>query len=239
MTRDIEPKTDDSESTRDRILRVAAEIFAEKGYHGASVAEIGEAAQIKRGGLYYHIGSKEELLYDLSKRHVEEALEDCRKVVETDLHPVEKLRALAHEHLRALVRRRAEVTVVLREMHSLTGRRAEQLRELRDQHQDLFRQVLEEGVQQGVFRTSDSIAVLGTLGMYNWSYIWFDSGIGSMDIGEIADRLTDIIIYGAKGNRREASREALTGTQLLASSKLSSRRGPSARAACWSPRPAA
>lgn len=196
MTKDIELKNDGSESTRDRILRVAAELFAEKGYHGTSVAEIGEAAQIKRGGLYYHIGSKEELLYDLSKRHVEEALENCRKIVETDLHPVEKLRALAHEHLRALVRRRAEVTVVLREMNSLTGKRAEQLRELRDQHQDLFRQVLEEGVQQKVFRTSDSIAVLGILGMYNWSYIWFDSGIGSMDIGEIADRLTDIIIYG-------------------------------------------
>jgi AcrR family transcriptional regulator len=200
LTKDIEPKNDDSESTRDRILRVAAELFAEKGYHGTSVAEIGEAAKIKRGGLYYHIGSKEELLYDLSKRHVEEALENCRKVVETDLHPVEKLRALAHEHLTALVRRRAEVTVVLREMNSLTGKRAEKLRELRDQHQDLFRQVLEEGVQQKVFRTSDSIAVLGILGMYNWSYIWFNSGSGSMDIGVIADRLTDIIIYGVLEN---------------------------------------
>jgi AcrR family transcriptional regulator len=206
LIKDIKPKTDNSESTRERILRVAAEIFAEKGYHGTSVAEIGDAAQIKRGGLYYHIGSKEELLFDLSKRHVEEALENCRKVVETDLHPVEKLRELAHEHLAALVRRRAEVTVVLREMHCLTGERAEQLRKLRDQHQDLFRQVLEEGVQQKVFRKSDSITVLGILGMYNWSYIWFDAENGSMDIEEIANQLTDMIIYGElERNQRVAT----------------------------------
>lgn len=185
-----------AETTRDRILRVAAEMFAQKGYHGTSVADLGTAAGIKRGALYYHIGSKEELLYDLSKRHVEEALGRCRRVVDSDLHPVEKLRMLAREHLAALVPRRAEVIVVIREMHALTGKRAEQLGQLRDEHQDLFRQVLDEGVTQGVFRSSDSVAVLGALGMYNWTYIWFDPAHGPLEIEKIADRLTDILIYG-------------------------------------------
>src|SRR5690349_17923944 len=96
------------ESTNERILRVAAEVFARKGYHGTGVAELGEAAGLKRGALYYHIGSKEDLLYNLSKRHVEEALSRGQKVVDSDLHPVEKLRALAREHVQTIAARRDE-----------------------------------------------------------------------------------------------------------------------------------
>ncbi|MGP4085538.1 TetR family transcriptional regulator [Streptomyces sp. KR55] len=184
------------ESTRDRILRVAAEMFAEKGFHGTGVAELGDAAGIKRGALYYHIGSKEDLLYDLSSRHVEEALGRGRKVVESDLRPIEKLRALVREHLATLAARRSEVTVVMREMHALTGDRAERLKQLRDAHQDLFRQVLEEGVKEGVFRSSDSVTVLAILGMLNWTYVWFDPEHGSLPIEKVADRLSDIFVYG-------------------------------------------
>src|SRR5699024_4611127 len=111
------------ETTSDRILRVAAEVFAMYGYHGTSVTQLGEAAGLQRGALYYHIGSKEELLYDLSRRHVEEALERGRTVVEAELPPLEKFRALARAHMETVAARQSEVLVVLREMHALTGER--------------------------------------------------------------------------------------------------------------------
>lgn len=184
------------ESTHERILRVAAEVFARKGYHGTGVAELGEAAGLKRGALYYHIGSKEDLLYNLSKRHVEEALERGKRVVDTDLHPVDKLRALAREHVQTIAARRDEVIVVLREMHALTGKRARQLAKLRDEHQKLFARVLQEGVEQGVFRTADHVTVLGVLGILNWTYVWFDPEKGPLTPEQVADRLTDIVVYG-------------------------------------------
>jgi AcrR family transcriptional regulator len=198
---------DSDESTHERILRVAAEVFARKGYHGTGVAELGEAAGIKRGALYYHIGSKEDLLYDLSKRHVEEALARGQAVVATDLHPVEKLRALAREHVRTIAARRHEVIVVMREMHALTGKRATQLQKLRDDYQDLFAQVLQEGVDQGVFRSADSVTVLGVLGMFNWTYVWLDEERGPLSAEKIADRLTDIVVYGELQAPRTSARK--------------------------------
>jgi AcrR family transcriptional regulator len=183
------------ETTRERILRKAADLFAERGFHGTGVAELGEAAGVKRGALYYHIGSKEDLLYDLSKRHVEEALFRGRAVLESDLPPVEKLRRLAHEHLSTVAARRAEVTVVMREMHALTGDRAAKLRALRDEHQALFRAVLQEGVAHGDFRTADSVAVLGILGALNWTYMWFDPTRG-LSVDALAERLTELILHG-------------------------------------------
>ena len=186
------------ESTNERILRVAAEVFARKGYHGTGVAELGEAAGLKRGALYYHIGSKEDLLYNLSKRHVEEALSRGQKVVDSDLHPVEKLRALAREHVQTIAARRDEVTVVMREMHALTGKRARQLTKLRDDYQKLFAQVLQEGVEQGVFRNADHVTVLGVIGMFNWTHVWLDIEQGPLTPEEVADRLTDVGVYGER-----------------------------------------
>jgi AcrR family transcriptional regulator len=183
------------ETTHDRILRVAAEVFAEKGYHGAGVAELGERAGIKRGALYYHIGSKEDLLFDLSKRHVEEALERGRAAVESTDDVVEKFRALAREHLRTLAARRPEVIVAEREMHALTGIRARKLKKLRHEYQELFEAVFAAGVEQGVFRTAEPLEVMGILGMLNYTYIWLDPK-GTVPVDEVADRLTDVILGG-------------------------------------------
>jgi AcrR family transcriptional regulator len=184
------------ESTHERILRVAAEIFARKGYHGTGVAELGAAAGIKRGALYYHIHSKEDLLYELSKRHVEEALERGRAVVDGDLAPVEKFRALAREHVSTIAARSDEVTVVICEMRALTGKRARQLTALRDEYENLFARVFQEGVVHGVFRNADRVTVLGVLGMFNWTHVWLRAERGLLQPEDIADRLADIVLQG-------------------------------------------
>ena len=189
------------ESTRERILRVAAEVFAKKGYHGTGVAELGEAAGLRRGALYYHITSKEDLLFDLSKRHVEEALTRGRPIVESSLPPIEKFRELAREHLDAVISRQAEVTVVLREMHALTGERAEELKRVREKYEALFTAVLHEGAQAGVFHEPDVVTTNAILGMYNSAHVWF-SPRGGLTARELADRLTDMVLAGIVIGRR-------------------------------------
>jgi AcrR family transcriptional regulator len=176
-------------------LRVAAEVFAEKGYHGTGVAELGEATGLQRGALYYHIKSKEDLLFDLSTRHVEEALQRGRPVVESDLPPVEKFRELAREHLDVVTSRQAEVTVVLREMHALTGERAESLKKLRAEYEELFATVLREGAKAGVFRKPDVLTTHAILGMYNSVHVWF-SPHARLTARALADRLSDVILDG-------------------------------------------
>jgi AcrR family transcriptional regulator len=191
-----------AESTRDRILRVAAEKFAEKGFHGTGVAELGDASGIKRGALYYHIGSKEDLLFHLSRRHVEEALVRGEAVVADAAGAVEKFRLLVREHLRTLAARRPEVTVVMREMHALTGDRAEQFKRLRARYEQLFATIMQEGVKEGVFRSADRIEVLGVLSMLNYTYVWLDPN-GPVPVDEIADRLTNLILHGTQLPERD------------------------------------
>lgn len=51
-----------AEETRERLLRAAADAFAQRGYDGTRVADIAVAADVSSGALYAHFGSKAELL---------------------------------------------------------------------------------------------------------------------------------------------------------------------------------
>jgi AcrR family transcriptional regulator len=55
--------------TRERLLRAAADVFAERGYDGTRVADIAAAAGVSNGALYAHFGSKADLLVAALRTH--------------------------------------------------------------------------------------------------------------------------------------------------------------------------
>lgn len=55
--------------TRARLLRAAADVFAQRGYDGTRVADIAAAAGVSNGALYAHFGSKAELLVAAIRAH--------------------------------------------------------------------------------------------------------------------------------------------------------------------------
>jgi AcrR family transcriptional regulator len=62
--------------TRERLLRAAADMFAERGYDGTRVADIAAAASVSNGALYAHFGSKAELLVAALRAHGRRILAD-------------------------------------------------------------------------------------------------------------------------------------------------------------------
>jgi len=62
--------------TRERLLRAAADMFAERGYDGTRVADIAAAAGLSNGALYAHFASKAELLVGALHAHGRRLLAD-------------------------------------------------------------------------------------------------------------------------------------------------------------------
>jgi AcrR family transcriptional regulator len=62
--------------TRERLLRAAADVFAERGYDGTRVADIAAAAGVSNGALYAHFASKADLLVDALRTHGRNMLAD-------------------------------------------------------------------------------------------------------------------------------------------------------------------
>ncbi|MEW1954079.1 TetR/AcrR family transcriptional regulator [Terrabacter sp. NPDC080008] len=67
------------QATRDRVLEAASEVFAERGFHGATVEDICERAGFTRGAFYSNFSSKDDLVVELSRRHSEALVERIRR----------------------------------------------------------------------------------------------------------------------------------------------------------------
>src|SRR5689334_24286331 len=65
-----------SAETRDRLLRAAADVFAERGYDGTRVADIAAVAGVSNGAMYAHFASKAELLAGALRTHGRRLLAD-------------------------------------------------------------------------------------------------------------------------------------------------------------------
>jgi AcrR family transcriptional regulator len=72
------------ELTRTALMDAAAEVFASRGFHGASLEEIAETAGFTRGAIYKNFASKEELFLAVLDRRIEQQLAQFSDVIESD-----------------------------------------------------------------------------------------------------------------------------------------------------------
>src|ERR1043166_5866833 len=90
----------------DAILRAAIDVFAERGFFNAQVADVARAAGVAAGTVYLYFKSKDDLLVSIFERGMREALAEGKQVVEGVDDPVERLRRVARMHLARLGRDR-------------------------------------------------------------------------------------------------------------------------------------
>src|SRR5437667_6210594 len=70
------------ELTRSALVDSAAELFAKRGFHAASLDDIAEAAGFTRGAIYSNFESKEELFFAVLERHVNTGLQAFARLME-------------------------------------------------------------------------------------------------------------------------------------------------------------
>lgn len=178
-----------------RIRREAAKLFARNGYDATGVAEIGEAVGMGRGALYHHIGSKEQLLFEIGISHVQEMVSTGEAILRLDLEPQQKFRELARQLMQAIADNLPELTVYFAEHRALTGQRRASALEMRAHFEQVWQAILEQGVEAAVFKTSDALAVKGILGTFNYSYLWLRPD-GEKTPVEVADFFCDMLLEG-------------------------------------------
>lgn len=148
------PGTDDA-STVDRLLVAAAHAFAAKGFHATTTRDIASGAGLSPAGVYVHFGSKEELLFNLSRSGHLSALELIRGAAQASPEPLQQL-AAAIRTFSAWHAEQFEVArVVQYEHHHLTPEHAAEVLTLRKDTDAVVRGILEAGVADGSFDIDD------------------------------------------------------------------------------------
>ncbi len=104
---------------RDRILREAISMFAERGFANAGMDEIGEAAGITGPGVYRHFANKQHILAEAVRVAADRLLERTREIVDGSADPATALRGLVAHLSRAAVEHPDLLGVLTRERHHL------------------------------------------------------------------------------------------------------------------------
>ncbi len=137
---------------REAILQAAIDVFAERGFFNAQVADIARSAGVAAGTVYLYFRGKDDLLLSIFERTIGDGLAAGRAAVADIRDPRERLRRVARLHLGRLGRNRSLAVVFqveLRQSKKFMERFSATL--LRD-YLGLLRAAIVDGQAEGVFR---------------------------------------------------------------------------------------
>jgi len=156
------------------IFEAIAKLFKEKGFYNTSIKDISESVGLKGGSLYYHITSKEDALFKICKDAIDTHLTNLEKAVNTDDDPKTKLIKVIENHIDYFTTNFYKTSVFLIETKALGVEYQKQYIKKRDRFESHIRQVLREGIKEGIFRNGDvKLMTFAILGMLNWMVIWY------------------------------------------------------------------
>jgi AcrR family transcriptional regulator len=182
---------------REELTRTAARLFADRGYHGTSLADVAEALGMQKASLYHHIDSKEDLLWEVASAGAE-AFHAALDAVPEGAPVPERIRLALQAHLGVVGEQLDAATVFTREWRALDGDRRERFLAERRRYEERIRELFREGVEGGELRTDLDVATaaLFFLSAANWAYTWLRPGA---DTDALAYRFFGVLLDGMRG----------------------------------------
>jgi AcrR family transcriptional regulator len=181
-----------------RLLDIAAALFAKKGYALTSTREIAEQVGIQKASLYYHIETKEDLLYELCKWILKQIRSDVEAALKDASDPLERTGILIRTHIQSMLRDQDRHSAALLDMFSLSTERLDEVTALRDAYESLARSVLDEAQTAGALREDVPVKYLclALLGLLNRVLVWFRPN-GPLSPDQIGVLFATIYLTGA------------------------------------------
>jgi len=184
-------------STRDRILSAAVDLFATQGYDATSVAQVIDRAGLTKGGFYHHFASKDALLYEVYGDLITRQLERMDAILARRLAPAETLRALIVDLVESTAASAQQAMVFWRESHRLDDEHTAAYRAARRRYHDAVRKVIRTGQATGEFAqvaSADTITFT-IFGVINELPLWFRPS-GRKKPTQIATEIADFVLSG-------------------------------------------
>lgn len=184
--------------TRDEILIAAAQVFRQKGFHGASMSDIAEAVNLQKASLYHHVSSKQEILLELLDRALQMLSEGMLAVMAQPVPADEKLRLAMRSYLQVMTDNLDVTAVLLMEHRSLNDELKTRHIPIRDNFENMWRDLIRDGNEAGIFNCPDvPMTVRGLLGVLNWTITWYRPE-GSLSPEQIADHFAGMFLEGIR-----------------------------------------
>lgn len=184
--------------TMEAIRKAGLKLIYEHGFEAMSLRQLASEVGIQVGSLYNHITTKEDLLYDLIKVHMDELFrqhDEIRAQVR-DKGPVERIKAFIAFHVTYHILRKREVFIGASELRSLEPNHYEEIVAMRRQYERHLIEILREGGEMGLFSCGDSsVAAYGILAMLTGVCTWFRPH-GRLSKEQVIATYSDMVLHG-------------------------------------------
>ena len=187
---------------REKVIGAAAQVFAERGFHGASTADIAEMIGIQQGSLYYYFDSKETALQEVCELGMRTYLEAISEVAQSDGTVDEKMAMLVSNHLNALDGALPYIRTYLYERRALSEERSQALNQMTERYEETLQKILSDGVENGELpaRLDCCLASLYVMSMFNTVAVQRDRR-SDVSIEQLIDGVTAMVIGGLHSQR--------------------------------------
>ena len=194
---------------RAEIIATAARIFREKGFRGASLADVAESLGTDRASLYYYIGSKEELFHEIVRDAAEANAQQAEAIRDGPGTAVDKLGQLITSLMASYSTHYPYLFVYIQEdLSKVADRRsawARQMTVINKRYDDAVIGIVESGFTEGSIRQVGSARVIayGIIGMVNWTHRWYREGASGMpSAAEIGQSFMEMVLNGLSSDDR-------------------------------------
>ena len=203
------------------ILKTAAAVFAQKGYHPTSIRDIARATEMSISGLYYYFSSKEELLYLIQDYCFSTVIDDCNRLLADVEDPIHRLKLLIENHLNYFVNNMDEMKVLSHEADAIAGDYFARVNAKKREYVDMVMGLLEEiTVEHKIKGVDVRVATFSLFGMMNWIYNWYDPK-RDIDVAGLSQNITRLFLSGFLGDKSLNSERMETGREAHLSRSVS------------------
>jgi len=179
-------------STKSRIDNGAAQLFVRNGYDGTSMRDLARNLGLRPSSIYGHVKSKQELLFRVMERLMDEVLVRANEALKAGGEPQELVRRLVVSNI--CQPGPYETALLQSELRNLRPSYRASIARKQTEYRDLWLRVLNDGRKRGVFNIKDpKLAFLGVDGALIHIERWFNP-LGRLTRMEVAEMFVDWIL---------------------------------------------
>lgn len=185
----------DYQEKREQLLASAAELFVERGFRDASLADVAERLNISKPALYHYISNKEDLLFEIAKRALDDISAALEQAAATKGTGRDKLRAFIPAYVKVITTTFGRCAIRT-DRRALTPARQQELGDIVRKQDTTLRKILREGAKDGSLEDLDpKLTAAMIFGAVSWIPRWHREN-GRLNQAQLADGFIQIIERG-------------------------------------------
>lgn len=179
---------------KEEILRSAAAVFAEKGYHGTTMEEVATKLLMTKGSMYYYFKNKDDLLYHCHQMIMGKSIATMEEIIKSPLSAKEKLENAIKAHIKLATSEKSMFMVMDKPNQHFTDEYLKEILESRTEYAQYFDDILLEGIKNKEFQEIEIKMIrMIILGALNWIQEWYNPQ-GEKTSDEISDAFANYLL---------------------------------------------